>query len=234
MFCIKIADIPIGIDNRYPYVRHLCREYIALEESPAFTVRVSEEEIRQEQNGNVWFPKDYCEGLCIYRKICYALVKYDAFLIHSAVVAVDGEGYVFAAPSGVGKTTHIRLWMELFGKRARVINGDKPIFHFIDGRLYACGTPWQGKENLGSNLICPVQGVCFLEQSSVNYIRPLNVSEVTRYIFSQVLIPKEKQDFDSFWKLLEKMIVSTDVYLLQCTPQLEAAQLAYEKMRRKE
>lgn len=234
MFCIKIANIPIGIDNQYPYIHYLCREYIETKEDPVFTVSVSEEEIIQEQGGDVRFSKGYCEGLCIYRKICYALVKYDAFLMHSAVVSVDGMGYVFAAPSGVGKTTHIRLWLEVFKEKVQVINGDKPIFRFIDGVLYACGTPWQGKENLGSNRMCPVQGICFLEQSSENRIRSLNVSEASRYIFSQLLIPKEKQDFEYFWMLLEKMMASTKFYLLQCTPKAEAARLAYKTMRRKE
>ena len=28
MFCIEIAGIPIGLDNRYPNVRHLCSEYV--------------------------------------------------------------------------------------------------------------------------------------------------------------------------------------------------------------
>ena len=139
MFCVKIADIPIGIENKYPYIRHLCKNYIETEKTPAFTVCVTEEEILEEQNGNLRFHKGYCEGLCIYRKICYALGKYDAFLMHSAVVSVDNIGYAFAAPSGVGKTTHIRLWLELFGQRAQVVNGDKPIFRFIDGALYACG-----------------------------------------------------------------------------------------------
>lgn len=234
MFCIKIADIPIGIENKYPYIRHLCKNYIETEKTPAFTVCVTEEEILEEQNGNLSFHKGYCEGLCIYRKICYALGKYDAFLMHSAVVSVDNIGYAFAAPSGVGKTTHIRLWLELFGQRAQVVNGDKPIFRFVDGVLYACGTPWQGKENLGANLMRPVQSICFLEQSSKDQIRSLNVSEVSRYIFSQLLIPKEKQEFERFWILLERMMVTVKFYLLQCTPTLGAARLAFDTMRRKE
>lgn len=232
MFCIRIAGIPIGIDNRYPFVHHMCEEY-ETEEEPAFIVSVTDEEVLCEQNGDMRFSKAYCESLCIYRKICCMLTRYDAFLMHSAVVAVDDVSYVFAAPSGVGKTTHIQLWLKLFGKRARVINGDKPIFRFSQDVLYACGTPWKGKEQFGENLMRPVQAVCFLEQSSVNHIKLLDKSEVSKYIFSQLLIPKEQQEFDCFWKLLERMLASMSFYLLQCTPEMEAAQLAYETMRRK-
>lgn len=232
MFCIKIADIPIGINNRYPYVRHLCREF-EVTEAPAFSVSVTEEEISEEQNGEKRFSRGYCESLCVYRKICCRLARYDAFLMHSAVIAVDGAAYVFAAPSGTGKTTHIRLWLEAFGDRARVINGDKPVFRFKDGVLHACGTPWQGKERMGCNEMCPVQAVCFLEQSCENRIRRLGVEEVNGRIFHQILIPKEEQDFTCFWPLLEKLVTATDFYLLQCNREPEAALMAYQTIRRK-
>ena len=39
MFCIQIAGIPIGIDNRYPGVKRLCSDYI-VEKQPLFTVSV--------------------------------------------------------------------------------------------------------------------------------------------------------------------------------------------------
>lgn len=231
MFSIKIADIPIGIENRYRYVRELCREF-ETEEVPAFTVSASEDEILEEQNGEKHFSKGYCESLRIYRKICCRLARYDAFLMHSAVIAVDGEAYVFAAPSGTGKTTHIRLWLEAFGDRARVINGDKPVFRFMDGVLYACGTPWQGKERLGCNEVCPVQAVCFLEQSAENKIRRLNAEEVNGRIFHQILIPREEEDFVHFWPLLEKLVTTNVFYLLECNRKPEAARMAYYRMRR--
>ena len=136
MFCIKLAGIPIGIDNRYAYVRRLCAGYETAGR-PAFTVRASEREIRAEQGGRTGPSRGYCESLCLYRQICRRLPFYDAFLMHASVVAVDGEAYAFAAPSGTGKTTHTRLWLQQFGSRAQVVNGDKPVFRFMDGALYA-------------------------------------------------------------------------------------------------
>ena len=144
----------------------------------------------------------------------------------------DGMAYAFAAPSGTGKTTHTRLWLQQFGSRAQVINGDKPVYRFLDQRLYACGTPWQGKEQMGNNLICPVQAICFLEQSPNNEIRPLQPAEINSRIFRQILIPKEEQDFDRFWPLLERLVTSVNFYLLKCNREPEAAQLAYQTMRR--
>ena len=232
MFCIKLGGIPIGIVHRYPYVRLLCRGYETTD-PPVFTVQASEEEIKAEQDGETDFSEDYCESLCLYRKICRQLPRYDAFLIHASVVAVDGEAYVFAAPSGTGKTTHTRLWLEQFRDRAEMINGDKPIFRFIGDRLYTCGTPWCGKERLGSNVMRPVRAICFLEQSLVNSIRLLTGVEVSHRIFHQLLMPESQEELDQLWPLLERLLVDTSFYLLQCNRELEAAQLAYQTMRRK-
>lgn len=233
MFYIKIAEIMIGIDNKYSYIRRLCSDYEVEENTPAFFVSATEKEILQEQNGEPDFTKGYCESLCVYRNLCRKLIDYDAFLMHSAVIAVDDIAYVFAAHSGVGKTTHIRLWQDEFGDRAQVVNGDKPIFRFMDGMLYACGTPWQGKEGLGSNIMRPVQGICFLEQSPQNSIRSLELSEITERIFHQLLMPREEEELDHFIALVERMITTVDCYLLQCNREREAAQLAYQTMRRK-
>lgn len=234
MFCIKIAGIPIGIDNRAGYVKRLCRGYEVEDETPDFTVSVTEEEVNQTMGCLERFSYGYVESLCLYRKICLRLAKYQTFIMHAAVVTVDGKAYAFTAPSGTGKTTHIRLWMELWGDRAKVLNGDKPLFRFIDGVLYACGTPWQGKEHMGENIMCPVQGICFLEQNPENHIRPLGTQEVIQRIFHQLLIPTEEKEFDLYWALLEKLLDTTPFYLLQCNRDLEAARLSYETMRRKE
>lgn len=233
MFCIEIAEIPIGIENRYPYIYYLCEDYEVKDREPEFTVSVSEDEILKEQNGEEQFSSGYCESLCIYRKICLKMIEYDAFLMHSAAIAMDGEAYVFSAPSGVGKTTHIRLWKQRFGDRVQVINGDKPIYRFIGDKLYVCGTPWRGKEYMGSNMMSPVKAVCFLEQNPENHIRLLNTEEVSRHIFSQVLLPKDIEIFDRFWLLLKRMVTTNIFYELKCNRQPEAAELAYQTMRSK-
>ena len=233
MFCIEMAGIPIGIDNRYEYIERLCRGYEIEGKAPDFTVSATEEELQKAQDAERPYSSGYLESLCLYRSLCLRLPEYDAFLIHGAVVELDGAAYLFCAPSGTGKTTHIRLWLEQFGPRAQVINGDKPVLRFIDGVLCACGTPWQGKEHMGENIMRPVQGICFLEQSPENRIRALSASEVTRRIFRQLLLPQEEEELDRYWALLEKMLDTVPFYLLECNRDPEAARLSYETMRRK-
>lgn len=51
MFQIRIAHLTIGIENKYDYVRRLCREYETDTGTPDFSVSVSEQEIAREQRG---------------------------------------------------------------------------------------------------------------------------------------------------------------------------------------
>ena len=232
-FCIKLAGVVVEIRCRYSYIWQMCEGY-RVEEAPAFAVCASADEIETERASMPAASLGYCESLCIYRAICCRMPQYGAFLMHAAVVAVDGEAYIFAAPSGTGKTTHIRLWLDLFGDRAQVVNGDKPLIRVEKEGVYACGTPWQGKERLGCNIMLPVRGVCFLEQNPQNSIRRLTMSEAGRRIFQQVLIPKKEPCFDCLWSLLERMMTTVGFYLLQCNREPAAAQLSYETMRRRQ
>lgn len=230
MFHIRIAGVVVGIDNQYEYIERLCRGYIVTGEAPAFTVRAEEREIDQEAAASSvpQHPEDraYYESNCLYRKICLGLVDYDAFLIHSAVIEVGGQALAFAAQSGTGKSTHIRLWRKRFGREVHIINGDKPIYRFIDGQLYACGTPWRGKEGWGRNAIAPLKALCFLEQGPKNQIERLTPAEVMPRLFRQLLLPKEPERMERFLALVDRMLETTPCYLLRCDMTPAAAETA--------
>ena len=234
----------IQIEHRYPYVYEMCREYEApAGQKPDFTVSTTDEEIRREfeayeeiyrrtLNFEGW--KGLCESDSLLTNLCDTIPYYGAFLMHAAVVAVDGVAYIFTAPSGTGKTTHILLWKQHFGDRAVIVNGDKPLIRVIDGTVYVCGTPWRGKEGLGCNITLPVGGICVVEQNPENHIRKLSVGEASRHIFKQVLISRDSEEsFDRFWSLLNQMMTTVDIYLLQCNREPEASRLSYLTMRRK-
>lgn len=232
MFKIKIAGLVIGIEHKYSYVRALCANYLVDTDQEDFHISVTEQEILEAYTaGEGVYPLPYCESMCLYYAISMKLLMYDRFMMHSAVLEVDGQAFVFAANSGVGKSTHMKLWMDAFGNRARVVNGDKPVFRFLEGKLYACGTPWCGKEGLENNIMSPVRAICFLERSSENSIRRLEISEVINRIFNQLLIPLEEEGMNRLMDMIDRMITTIDCYLLQCNTEPEAALIAYQAMR---
>ena len=232
MFNIKIAELNILIDNKYPLLERMCQDYICADEEADFSVSVSEAEIEAECSdsetviGHRASPA-YAESICIYRAICRKLPEYDAFLFHSSVVECDGLAYAFSATSGTGKSTHTALWLEHFGNRARIINGDKPIFRFVNGKLRAYGTPWCGKEGFNVNADAPLSAVCFIERGSKNEISRIDAGEAVIRMFSQILMPFEEASVDILFPLLEKMLTSLPCFVLKCTISDEAVTVAY-------
>ena len=144
MFQIEVAGLVIRIENRYPDVRELCRDYITRDDRKAdICVSVSEEELQTEidKAPEYFFGKGYAEGVVAYEKISNALPAFDAFVMHGSVVEVDGGAYAFSAESGTGKTTHTRYWKEVLKNRVTVINGDKPIMRFVNVESLRRGAP---------------------------------------------------------------------------------------------
>ena len=77
------------------------------------------------------------EHTVFYKK----LIDYNGFLLHASAVALDNYAYLFSAPCGTGKSTHVDLWIKKFGERAFIINDDKPAIRIINNTIYAFGTP---------------------------------------------------------------------------------------------
>lgn len=190
MITIKIAEIPIGIDNKYRFIEHLAADYLT-DETAEFTVSATDEDIEREREISEGdFTAPYLETIVVYRKIADILPRYNAFVFHGAVLSIDGKGYVFTARSGVGKTTHTRLLTALLCERAFYVNGDKPIIRFIDGVPYAYGTPWRGKENYGRNAAVKLEGIVIVHRGEHNYTEEPSPDEAASMVVTQTYMPK--------------------------------------------
>lgn len=234
MFRIKLCDVVVEIDNRFSYVEHLCRDYMTdTAVAPAFRVCVSSEECKAYLDC-VGRPmaQDEAESYLIYRKICGRMPTYNAYLLHAAVVAVDGKGYAFSAARGEGKTTHTALWEKLFAhKGATVINGDKPLLRLEnDGTVTAWGTPWCGKEGKHVNTSVPLVAVCFLEKGQLNQMHTVSTADGVARMLASTMLPPTAETRDAMAYLIGKTLKATPAYLLSCRPDEEAAMLSYRIM----
>lgn len=234
MFIIEIAAIKIAIHNRYDFVKEHCKDYIIQSDDYDFSVEVSERDLSAEKtaSGNN-FSDGFIESVCIYRNIAKRLPYYDAFVLHCAAIEKNGDAFCFAARSGVGKTTHALLWQKVFSD-ATIINGDKPIIRFFDGKPFVCGTPWGGKENFQSNRIVPLKSICFLNRATENSIKRLSIHESLSKILKQVFILDDKEHAEKTIDLLGKLLESVTLWSLNCNISESAAILAYETMHKGE
>ncbi len=232
---IKIAEMIIKINCRYEYLPWLCQKYIIEEGEPLFEINVTQEEIETDHRlilEELGYDHDpgYLESLEAYRKICIKALEYGAMFLHSACIAVDGEAYCFTADSGTGKSTHIRLWKKLFGDRAVIVNGDKPLIRKFGGRYYVYGTPWCGKEGWSENMGAPIKALCLVERSPDNRIAPMDGFNVIYTIIEQTIRPRTQDQLDAVLDIMDGLLSSVPMYRLGCNMEDEAAVVAYEGM----
>lgn len=191
--------------------------------------------IRTELYRKDLYPSAWTEDMVAYMESAYQfyleLVEFHGLLLHASAVVVDGKAYLFSGHSGDGKSTHTRLWQEIFGDNAQVINDDKPALRRIDGRWIAYGTPWCGKDGININRKAPLAGICFLKKATKNEIRRLNKREAMERILAQTIrrYPSVEK-MDKLFDLMGKLLDEIPVYELQNLPEPDAARLSYETM----
>ncbi|MBP3580243.1 MAG: hypothetical protein J6K12_03225 [Clostridia bacterium] len=235
MAIYRIADLNIDIQYSHRYLDNLCKNYLAENQNVKadFAVFPIQEDVEKDRKvlDESHYPTPYLESLSVYRQIARKILEYDGIILHASVVEMDGKAYAFTAPSGTGKSTHCRLWLEAFPEKARIINGDKPLIRYIDGKLYAYGTPWCGKENYNVNTKAELCSICFINRGQENVIKQIDKNEAVKKIFTQLLLPETNAQTDSFFNMLAVMCDKVKFYSLQCNMDLDAALTAYEGMK---
>lgn len=173
----------------------------------------------------------YIEELAVYRKIAEEMPFHDVVLMHGSCVAVDGEGYLFTAKSGTGKSTHTRLWREMFGDRAVMINDDKPLIRVTNVCALIYGTPWSGKHHLDSNCSVPLKAVCVLERAAQNVIHRISAAEAYPTLLQQIYRPSNAAAMRQTVRIIDRLSDKVAFWRLGCNMDPEAAQIAYDAMK---
>lgn len=237
----KIAERVIEISSIHKYVHEYCCEYETDEPSDC-SVTITPEDIEYEKlktdaeyeyegHTHYEFSPEELECTAVYRKIGEKMPEYDSVVYHGSVISVDGQGYLFTAKSGTGKSTHTRLWMELFGERAIMVNDDKPILRIANNCVTAYGTPYNGKHRLGSNIAVPLKAVCILTRSEDNHIERITKREAYPMLIQQTYRPKNREAMAKTLKLADKLAERVELYRLGCNMDISAAQVAYDGMK---
>ncbi len=157
------------------------------------------------------------------------LLNKGGIVMHASSIAWNGKGILFTAPSGTGKSTHVRLWEQYLGDEVKVVNDDTPAIRFVKGELMLCGTPWSGSSDKFENIEVPIKAIVVLEQAPQNSIRKLEVFEALPRVMPRCFLPYfDEELMKKAYEVLEKIINKIPVYLLNCRPDKEAMELVYE------
>ena len=245
---MKIADVLMDVSSQYEMLAEYCRDYMVEDSAEEVSERLvlTMEDIEKErtiaekrgepvstlgsQQNMPQYSPQYLETLAALRKIADFMPEKDCFLMHGAVVAWKNQGYLFTAPSGTGKSTHLALWKKYLGDQAEVINGDKPILKVTEDEVWVYGTPWAGKEQWQVNKKVALKGICFLERGEKNSIQKIDSFSALPFLMRQVYFTDAPQSAGKTMELLDQMLKIVPLYKMKCDISKEAFECSFGAM----
>ncbi len=225
----NIADLNILINPKYKSTSLILAPYISDAQTADFEIETDYDKIEMFRvQSQIPCTLQSAESTLILSELCNTVLEsYNGFFFHSSSLMLDGEAYVFSAASGTGKSTHTALWRKHFGSRVTMINDDKPIIRKADGRFFIYGTPWMGKENIGTNTKAPVKAVFILTRGETNSARRVKTGEVFRQILEATVVPSDKSIMSELLRLLDEFFSEVPLFLLTCNRDDDAVTVAY-------
>ncbi len=237
-FNIMIAEVPVKIRCRHQETLDFLAPYLSTAET-AFTVEPADADLQRTQADLIRaadaegrtassFSAPFLERSAIHALLAEKIVEHDVLLMHGSALCMDGQAYIFTAKSGTGKSTHARLWREVFGPRVWMINDDKPMLKFKSDGITVWGTPWDGKHHLSRNAGIPLKAVVHLKRDDENSIEPLPKADAFPVIMEQTYHSKDPATAAKILKLEMQLLNKTEFYTLYCNQETEAARTAYK------
>lgn len=238
-FNAKLADLSVGVSCPSQETRDFLANYIT--DAPcSFSVSVTEEDVSAEASAETARNSDFDGGKLLYelsalqRKIAEVFPLYGRILMHGAAITYHDDAYLFCAPSGVGKSTHISLWKRYLGKEVDIINGDKPFLSLDDGNGFRYfrvhGSPWAGKEHWQKNRSAPLRAICFISHDNKNSISRLQPERSLLRILRQVYIPRNTEAASETLHIVDRLVSNLPLYHLRCNISEDAVKCCFEAL----
>lgn len=153
----------------------------------------------------------------------YMAEKHGRLAIHSASLYYRERAWLFAAPSGTGKSTHTNLWNQYF--HTPVLNGDLNLISCDRETPMVHGIPWCGTSGISNTASQPLGGIILLKQSPANKCLKLSEDEKTLLVLQRSISPAWTEDMlDENLRIAAAVTDSCYVTRLFCSKEREAAE----------
>ena len=127
------------------------------------------------------YKKQFYMGYLLMHAYKYTMISNGGFIIHASTAVYKNSCICFCGLSGAGKSTQTSLWKENLNTWS--INFDQPCIFSENGRYFAHGSPWSGKEELLRNCFCPIEAIVFVQQSKENSVQKLSAVEAFSLLY---------------------------------------------------
>lgn len=242
IFQIKLVEKVFRIKTVFDFSYYYSFDFLSQENHVDFYIEINMEEIETEYYRirqlpsertpakNIRFILGQIEHRLLLQKIAEIIPLYSAFLFHGTIVTDYHYGYMFTAPSGTGKTTRAKLFIETI-PGAKILNGDKPMLADINDRIIAYDTPWRGKEHMGINSSVPLGAIMIVERKMADEkdsIVELKGKEAFPALLQQIYIPYDDISRKETMRFLNSLDQKIKIYRFRGDPTPEAIKMAYD------
>lgn len=159
---------------------------------------------------------DYVLDSVVRIMLSFLLLDKRGFLIHSAGLIRDGNGYLFAGVSGAGKSTVARISAPM----TTVLSDDLTLLRHDDSGDNVYGTPFFGEFSTGgANESAPLKGIYFLQKGRENRLVENDPALAWRQLLRSVMFFGEDREstqriIDLAWDVCRRV----PCYTLQFLP----------------
>ncbi len=229
MKCL-IADLVVELDPKFENTKQLAAPFLYDGGRPTdFELKCSDEYLaelmsRAAEGVNV----EQMENFAFSNSFNRRAIKYSTMLVHSSALIYDGGAYLFSADSGVGKSTHTRLWLKEFGGRVHIMNDDKPVVRLYDDKAIVYGTPFDGGSGIALNEAFPLKAIIFIERGEENSVRVPENKEIIQKLYFQTAHMVSASVADKMLENFGKLLSLTRFYVLTCNTKPDAARKAFQ------
>lgn len=151
----------------------------------------------------------------------YSILKYNNIIFHGIVMEWNNIGVIVCAHSGVGKTTHTRMWCEI--ENAEILNGDRALCAKEDDNWYAYGAPWCGSSNECKNKKIKLQAIVLLKRGEKNEITQISPLQGALELIQLAFAPSwDKERMNMALNVIDNLTLEIPIYQFKCLPNPDA------------
>ncbi len=182
-----------------------------------------------DESDPLWASSAFANAM-ILSYITYTL-EHNTLLLHASAILKNGRAHLFIGKSGTGKSTHSRMWQEVFAD-AELLNDDHPVVRCHEGgEVVAYGSPWSGKTPCYRNLSAPLRGIIRIKRASYNKLTRLSTIRGYASVMSSCIGAQWSKELAAAKVAsLESIITRVGCYEMECLPDNDAAKCCYESL----
>ena len=226
----KIADLIVEMTPKYDESIRLAEPFIYNgDRETDIKLKISYDYVNETAaKPNSLSTKPQLENFAFSNVFNRAAIKYGVMLVHSSALVYEDGAYLFSADSGVGKSTHTKLWLKAFGDKVHIMNDDKPVVRLYDDHAQAFGTPFDGGSGIALNENYPLKAIIFVERGEENSVRMPESKEIIQKLYFQTARMVNRETAEKMLLNFEKLLTLSKFYVLTCNMDISAAYVAFD------